>query len=1044
MVPGQHGFNDREGLIGRLTQTVGTSNVKVTSPTDEINFLLQETNCGVPGTFAYRVNEEIEESGCGTAGSSPVLSPFFGTELGGTVVQVENLPECLDDTTIEVYCRFAGNSREDIFPGLRVNRAAVECLSPYAGIPGSIEVAVAFHDPTTGNFDSSTAQWAPSNRYFQIIDQDPQVQSSSIAINPSVPFDLSWDNVILKDTAVESLNRVLPDGGSFVTPATVSIEIEVLAFNGDAFDLAQTSPVTDNTANTAQLTILESNVSPFYNDYGSGQQVAAVVVRTVAYVDLNGQRRVGATMTSTLLGVSPISSTRKLQSLRCPIVPKELCPGIDDLPPCPNTAFRAIEQVAFSPDEACTWGDPGIGCRIFHNGSSGCFRADSNSGPAGQQCCYASSGALLTDPNEGAGTADCVAGSGTMVKKVLHFLLDVHPFLTCCFPLLGDCEEYYNQRPSDDGSRYVPPRPPSRTFGDPHFQTLDGVAYDFNGAGEYVAFCASTTSSQLTNSLATCEPSISRLGVGRNALSVNLRFAPITGGVGRGTITVGVAIEDPLHRGGESAIAIVLHPTRRIDIFDGTTLVAFPPVPGDTATVVLATGMTLSRSTDLTAEAIKVTVVTPSGLLLKITETGGVMLPSLIVPRSVTNDVGLFGLVDDDPSNDFTNSNGEVVDVSDAATPGQETEILFNEFGLSWMIESNDASLFQALAGSSQGFIQFYDPSYVPDFEPPTVSQTLQQQADQACSGIANEAIRSGCIFDIVASGDVQLFSTTANQAVEVETTVQVLTNSPPYFAGPANEEQTVSAGNEQAIFAVNGLDDDTSELTMLMIRNDDSLFTFQVLGLKEGQVTFQGSATPGTYNAWVDVSDGFNSVLFTATAIVESEAASSAPTSETPTSEVPTRSPVAPPASGPTDITVCLTRVASCQCNGVYQGKVKSCVVREAKQRCTLPRSKKRKQSYFKSLFAQHWVNSKCVCNGLPGRSCQLVCVGENRCRPKCKKIRAAKIRQCDRKCNNVQCRRRCRKKPASINACVVRCSKKGPCLGRCNSQRRRICRVN
>ena len=39
-----------------------------------------------------------------------------------------------------------------------------------------------------------------------------------------------------------------------------------------------------------------------------------------------------------------------------------------------------------------------------------------------------------------------------------HFFQDLVPYLDCCL-LSDNCERYFEKRPSDDGSRYVPPRP---------------------------------------------------------------------------------------------------------------------------------------------------------------------------------------------------------------------------------------------------------------------------------------------------------------------------------------------------------------------------------------------------------------------------------------------------------------------------------------------------------------------------------------------------------------------------------------------------------
>ena len=68
---------------------------------------------------------------------------------------------------------------------------------------------------------------------------------------------------------------------------------------------------------------------------------------------------------------------------------------------------------------------------------------------ASQQCCYDSTGALLTKS----------AGRGTIHKTSVHannyfehFENDYFPYLVCC---PKNCNEYYQRRASDDCSNYL-------------------------------------------------------------------------------------------------------------------------------------------------------------------------------------------------------------------------------------------------------------------------------------------------------------------------------------------------------------------------------------------------------------------------------------------------------------------------------------------------------------------------------------------------------------------------------------------------------------
>ncbi|PIK59657.1 putative sushi domain-containing protein 2 [Apostichopus japonicus] len=148
--------------------------------------------------------------------------------------------------------------------------------------------------------------------------------------------------------------------------------------------------------------------------------------------------------------------------------------GLSNVPSCPCTDDQAFVDGNFQEDDSSD-------LNFVHEGAVSCFRSSVTSGSSGQQCCYGSDGNILVGPPAG-GTADAYA---LHIGTIWHFWYDILPWLSCCKQESHLCSFYYEFRPSDDCSQYQPPRP-TRGTGDPHFLSLDGKEFTFNGAGEFL------------------------------------------------------------------------------------------------------------------------------------------------------------------------------------------------------------------------------------------------------------------------------------------------------------------------------------------------------------------------------------------------------------------------------------------------------------------------------------------------------------------------------------------------------------------------------
>lgn len=920
------GFNDNLGVEGMLIDVIENHN--------DTSRILSNSNTGKSGVYAYRVDGGVDLTGCDRPMNQPRLSPQFGPQVGGTVLQIQNLPTCANENTT-VFCRFERNTFSQVHQGVRVSDSHIECLTPYMGVESSIVVSYALHSSSEDVFNENTATWTEVSNRFQyhqshagaVIQNDvPQL------LEAQTDYTIQWSSYSLLAEATMCLCTE-----SNVTEPDISVALEVLATEVDPsepsgnFRVIHTIAIEDINTNEASFTIPASAIEEFLFESQPDFFVAPCLVRIVAYSD-SSLSRVAATRSTMLTGVleNGQRNLRELQGQCNLLEPSPLLPcteDFDDLLPCPPTYQIAQTDSRYSDDEACTFpnGDAECGveldfeldialdvdftcfslgiertscqgildlevdfsvdihasaascaCNFFHPGASGCVRS------GGSQCCYSSSGGLITSPSMGAGTADCNAAEDFSIP---HIINDVIPFVWCCKVLGGEaCEEYYMERPVVTSEGYSNPLAAAIANGDPHLRTFDGVDYDFNGAGEYVAFCGLLGSGVVDVSEITtpCHPSVARLGQteSESPISIHYRFAPLNEG-DVGTVTVAFAVHDPLH--GRDAISVVPHPTRRVDVFNGSTRVVFPLTPTATTTFVHESGLTIERDTSTTETRLALKIITPSGLRVEGTEVNGVWVLSCSVPESfVGRSIGLLGRMDGNGSNDFTNSDGIVVDVDSSS------EIIFNDFGQTWMIQDSASTLFQGLSDSAQAFEEFFAPLYVPTFEAPTLTAAQQEAADAACASASTETIRLGCVFDIAVTGDFETFGSVAAATQDQRTAlVDVVENTLPFLNPPSISTELYTGGS--ASFEISATDADGDSLTYTLDVADDSRFV-----LAENGLSFLGSAIPGQYVAMVAISDGLGAVTFTATVnVVQSPAPTHEPTSA-PSAE-PTRAPVSP-----------------------------------------------------------------------------------------------------------------------------------------------------
>jgi fibulin 1/2 len=143
----------------------------------------------------------------------------------------------------------------------------------------------------------------------------------------------------------------------------------------------------------------------------------------------------------------------------------------ETLTPCPCTIWQAWRDRRF----AFEW-------TAWYEGYY-CFQQRiASPTKASQLCCYEWRwGALDSSKHSGNwGTSMILYHSTSYPDDFRQY--DYSFRSSCCS--VGLCKFYYDRRPLNDCSSYVPPRT-SWGWGDPHMTTLDGLKYTFNGLGEY-------------------------------------------------------------------------------------------------------------------------------------------------------------------------------------------------------------------------------------------------------------------------------------------------------------------------------------------------------------------------------------------------------------------------------------------------------------------------------------------------------------------------------------------------------------------------------
>ncbi|XP_019632704.1 PREDICTED: uncharacterized protein LOC109476260 [Branchiostoma belcheri] len=348
--------------------------------------------------------------------------------------------------------------------------------------------------------------------------------------------------------------------------------------------------------------------------------------------------------------------------------------------------------------------------------------------------------------------------------------LDVTPKTWCC-SLSDDedfCNLYYEKRPPNSCSLYRPPRL-AILWGDPHMKTLDGLAYTFNGLGEFTL--VQTRGASVGFSLQ-----------GRTEKAIG------TQGAAEATVFTAFASKQD----GSSTVEMGMNDdrTNMTLMVDGQSVNITDLQQNGAqrfANVALQYNFNSNRTSVVASFSSGITVtVTLQKLMLNV---------QFGAPDSFENTTrGLLGVWNDNILDDFTYPNGTVLQAPDGRNLTEE-EIF--PWGLSWQI-SQDESLFTYKDGESTS--SFARPDFRPKFLGElraSVTDEKRAEAEALCDTNVE------CLFDFLSTNDTEVGEQTKSSIATFESDAETLANFPPNITTNATVNGIVNREVELQVIAV-------------------------------------------------------------------------------------------------------------------------------------------------------------------------------------------------------------------------------------------------
>ncbi|XP_059842803.1 mucin-4-like [Hypanus sabinus] len=360
-------------------------------------------------------------------------------------------------------------------------------------------------------------------------------------------------------------------------------------------------------------------------------------------------------------------------------------------------------------------------------------RVNRNTHNASQRCIYRKDGAFIEGWQERYWIPTI---QSPLLSKNKGYDLD--PYTWCCEEVDDPkfCDYYKVKRPSITCEEY---RPPGQGLGngDPHFFTLDGLPFTFNGLGDFVLL-------NITES--------------NDTTSFQLHARTVQTGEAQATNFAAFAA---WHK--TITVQMTLKGNDTIDVQLNEDNVQFTPTEGNKE-VFYVDNFYLEKKGNSSVLA-----VFENGISLNVTAEFEMLsiVPSL--PKIFMNKTqGLLGLWNDNQNDDFTMPNGSII-------PANSSESTLYRYGLTWEVPS-DQSIFTIQSVIARTANNMFTPVFLDELRQQNI--TLYNKGVAACN------TNTQCIYDVVSTGKIEIGLSTAKTFTQFNEDMKTLNSFPPTIEG--------------------------------------------------------------------------------------------------------------------------------------------------------------------------------------------------------------------------------------------------------------------